>query len=157
MYECFYIIETSPNWYQLRTLQSHTCVSCGRDLEKLLEKVTLYTMKYKTVEKVERVLKKINYGRGHGVSIEALEGYKEQYKKDYVKFNDLIEKAVKEGKERAKTSTPYHRIKKSFKPVAVATVVEEEPVKVHVPKVVARSTPVTVPPVKSGRKKFMFK
>ena len=40
MYDLFYIIEVSPQWYNLIVKDTHYCITCGSDLELL--KRTIY-------------------------------------------------------------------------------------------------------------------
>lgn len=112
MENCFYITETSENWYQLRTKESHSCICCGRELDKILEKVVFYTKKHKNSGEIEKKMRKINYGKGRKVSEEQLEYYKKMEIRDSDRFKTLIEEAITAGMEQKKGINRKKAVKK---------------------------------------------
>lgn len=56
MRNLFIIIQLSPDWYMLLLRDSLYCISCGGDLEKIYSIIRKYVKKYKTKEKLLKVV-----------------------------------------------------------------------------------------------------
>ena len=128
MYDLFYIIEVTPQWYNLLVRDTHYCLACGSDLEVFKRTIYKYVRKYKVEDRVYRALR--------GLSTKGLVPPKvfEQRRKDYLSgkhevFSDLVRGVVSEALKDNRKDTPYHHAKKK-----VRTVPHEE-------KAVARSLP----------------
>ena len=120
MYDLFYIVETSPQWYNLILTGTHYCVACGGDLEKIKKTIHSYVRKYKIEERVYRALKDTE-GGGKVAPMTY-----EQRRKDYLSgkhlvFNDLIREVVSSAIKENRQDTPYHHAKKKVRTVTPPT------------------------------------
>ena len=128
MTSAFYITEPNEGLYNLRLVSNHLCLSSSRDLNTLLERVASYTKQYKTPEKLERRMKKLNYNRGVKISPEGIKALIKLYERDKDKYNDLIELTVKEALPQ-KNSTSKSPFKPRKKESGVLIPEETKPVK----------------------------
>lgn len=111
MKDLFYIVEVRPQWYNLIVKDTHYCVSCGSDLEKIKRTIYNYVRKYKVDERVLRAL------RGLEDSGRVPPTVFEKRQKDYdsgkhIVFNDLVRGVVEEALKENRKDTPYHKTKK---------------------------------------------
>ena len=116
MYDLFYIIEVSPQWYNLIVKDTHYCIACGSDLEKIKRTIHKYVRKYKIEDRVYSALKGLeDCGKVPPTVLE-------QRRKDYLSgkhlvFNDLIRGVVAEAIKENRQDTPYHHAKKKVRTV----------------------------------------
>lgn len=116
MYDLFYIVEVSPQWYNLIVRGTHCCVSCGADLEKIKRTLYNYVRKYKTEDKVYRVLSSLE---GGGKVSPATYNLREDYCKvglDLV-FKDLVRGVVSQALKDNRHDTPYHHTRNKVRTV----------------------------------------
>lgn len=147
MYELFYLIEVTPQWYNLIVKDTHYCVGCGSDLETLKGTIYKYVRKYKTEDRVYRALS--NLSDGGRVCTTVLEARKKDYLSGkHLVFNDLIRGVVAQALKDNRQDTPYHHAKKKVRTVAPVEQVaarslpplNDQPAK----KVVGKITPLKV-------------
>lgn len=117
MYDLFYIVEVTPHWYNLIVKDTHYCVACGSDLEKMKVLVYNYVRKYKIEDRVYSALRGLSDGGRVPPTTY------EQRKKDYLSgkhlvFNDLIRGVVAQALKDNRQDTPYHHAKKKVRTVA---------------------------------------
>ena len=122
MYDLFYIIEVSPQWYNLIVKDTHYCIACGSDLEPLKRTIYKYVRKYKIEDRVYRVLRGLS--DGGRVCPSTLTQRQEDYLKGkHLVFNDLVRGVVAQALKDNRQDTPYHHAKKKVRavtPVEVA-------------------------------------
>lgn len=116
MYDLFYIVEVRPQWYNLIVRGTHCCISCGADLEKIKRTLYNYVRKYKTEDRVYKVLSGLE---GGGKVSPATYHMREDYCKvglDLV-FSDLVRSVVSQALKDNRKDTPYHHARKKVKGV----------------------------------------
>ena len=122
MYDLFYIVEVTPQWYNLIVKDTHYCIACGSDLEVFKRTIYNYVRKYKIEDRVYRVLRGLSDG-GH-VPLTVFEKRREDYLSGrHLVFNDLVRGVVAQALKDNRQDTPYHRTKKKVRavtPVGVA-------------------------------------
>lgn len=111
MYDLFYIIEVSPQWYNLIVRDTHYCVACGGDLDQLKRTIYSYVRKYKVKDRVYRVLSGLESG---GTVSPATFGRRAQLYDSgaHFTFEDLVRGVVSEALKENRQDTPYHHAKK---------------------------------------------
>ena len=115
MKDLFYIVETSPNWYNLRTTTDHYTLSFGSNLNTLLSVVYRYCVTFKTRE---RFLKRLREFDDKGLPPKTTaEYYKKQYEERGHLYDDLISEQVEKAMEYLKENTPYKRVRKKRTPL----------------------------------------
>ena len=121
MYDTFYIVETSPQWYQLRLIDTHYCVGCGGSLDRHLKVIKKYVKKYKTSENVYRAVRNTEDGGRMGLA--TYEQYKGHYDSGlYRPYKDLIKAAVSQAKQEDKENSVFNRVKRRVRPVVETTI-----------------------------------
>lgn len=122
MYDLFYIIEVSPQWYNLIVKDTHYCIACGGDLEPLKRTIYNYVRKYKTEDRVYRVLSGLSDG-GRVPPTTYDHRHKDYISGKHLVFNDLVRGVVAQALKDNRQDTPYNRTKKKVRtitPVGVA-------------------------------------
>lgn len=110
MYDVFYIIEVSPQWYNLILTSSHYCVACG-DLDTLKRTIHKYVRKYKVEERLNKTIKRLSdSGYVHPTTYEQRKRLYDSG--EHIVFNDLIRGVVGEALKENRRDTPYHHTKK---------------------------------------------
>ena len=129
MFNSFYIIK--DGWFQLLLKDSHYCVSCG-DYEDILAALGRYVRKYKTPDRLERAIAKINYGKGAIVDDSVIEQRKGLLVAESFKYEDDIRRVIEEaftevrGEGLVKYKKTQEKLSKS-KGVLLNKVVKETP------------------------------
>ena len=122
MYDLFYIIEVTPQWYNLIVKDTHYCIACGDDLEVFKRTIYNYVRKYKIEDRVYRVLRGLSDG-GH-VPPTVFEKRREDYLSGrHLVFNDLVRGVVAQALKDNRQDTPYHRTKKRVRTITPVGVV----------------------------------
>ena len=111
MKDLFYVVEPEDHWYTLCVKDTHYCVSCGDDLNTVMEMVYKYVRKYKTKDRLMRTLSLLS---DRGKTSPAV---REKRQKDYdlgkhMCFNSLVEDTVLRALKDNREDTPYNRVKK---------------------------------------------
>ena len=116
MYDLFYIIEVTPQWYNLIVKDTHYCIACGSDLEVFKRTIYNYVRKYKIEDRVYRTLRGLN--DGGTVPLTVLEKRREDYLSGrHLVFNNLVRGVVEQALKDNRQDTPYHHAKKRVKVV----------------------------------------
>lgn len=123
MYDLFYIVEVRPQWYNLIVKDTHFCIACGGDLEKIKRTIYNYVRKYKIEDRVYSALKDLDCGG------KVAPATYEQRRKDYLSgkhlvFNDLIREVVSSAIKDNRHDTPYHHAKKKVKTITTPPTVK---------------------------------
>lgn len=122
MYDLFYIVEVSPQWYNLILKDTHYCIACGSDLESMKRTIHHYVRKYKTEDRVYRAISGLS--DGGRVSPATYDQRQKVYDSGkHLVFNDLVRGVVAQALKDNRQDTPYHRTKKKVRtvtPVGVA-------------------------------------
>lgn len=126
MQDLFYIVEVKPQWYNLIVKDTHYCVACGSDLEKMKRLVYKYVRKYKIEDRVYKALSGLSdSGR---VPPTVLEMRRNDYLSGkHTVFNDLVRGVVEEALKDNRKDTPYHHAKKKVKAITPHTEVRTSP------------------------------
>lgn len=121
MYDLFYILEVTPQWYNLLVRDTHCCIACGRDLEVFKRTIYNYVRKYKIEDRVYKALNGLSDGGRVPPTVFS------QRQEDYTSgkhlvFNDLIRGVVVQALKENRKDTPYHHAKKKVRTVPHNTV-----------------------------------
>lgn len=126
MYDLFYIVEVTPQWYNLILKDSHYCVACGSDLEAFKRTIYKYVRKYKMEDRVFKALKETE--SGGKVPPTVYEKRRQDYLSGkHIVFNDLIRGVVSEALKDNRHDTPYHHAKKKVRTITPPHVVRSSP------------------------------
>ena len=121
MFDVFYILAFDDGWYQLIVRDTHYCVSCGPDLNRILKVVEDYVKKYRTRDRLLRALSRLD--GGGKVSIFTLSTRKEYFRnhgKDYEHvINEVIKSALAEAREYDRRNSPLVRTRTILKKAGV--------------------------------------
>lgn len=143
MKETFYIIEVSPQWYNLLVKDSHFCLACGTDLEVLKKTIYNCVRKYKTEDRLNRVIEELS-NSGQIAPSTFNQRQKDFDSGKHLVFEDLVEEVVAEALKDNRKDTPYHRVKERLS-TSVTSVkarsISTDPVTT---RVVKRVTPLAV-------------
>lgn len=144
MKDLFYIIEVSPQWYNLILKRTHYCIACGDDLEMFKRTIHKYVRKYKVPDRVYRVLKGLS-DSGH-VPPTVYEMREKSYLSGkHLVFEDFIRGVVEEALKENRKDTPYHHTKKKVVKVTPPTTVVNTTTNTKEVKVVVKKiTPLKV-------------
>jgi dTDP-4-dehydrorhamnose reductase len=127
MIDAFYIVETSPNWYQLRLCESHICLSAGRDFQKRLDIVKKYVKKFKTAERLAMFVDHlreenpdspvyITHNRdGKEIINNTVRQRRSEYDEVGRAFDDIIKETVKEALQELRDDNPVKKNKMRIK------------------------------------------
>lgn len=123
MYDLFYILEVTPQWYNLIVKNTHYCVGCGSDLETLKGTIYKYVRKYKVEDRVFKALSGLSDGGRVPPTVF------NQRQKDYLSgkhlvFNDLVRGVVSTAIKDNRQDTPYHHAKKKVRTITHSPVVQ---------------------------------
>ena len=126
MYDLFYILEVSPQWYNLIVKDTHYCVACGNDLEVFKRTIYNYVRKYKIEDRVYRALSGLESG-GTVPPTVYVKRQQDYLSGKHLVFNDLIRGVVSEALKDNRQDTPYHHAKKKVRTITPLTVVAASP------------------------------
>lgn len=123
MQELFYIVNVGEgeDWYRLHYKPTHSCLGGFNDYEPLLKTAERLVKKYKTPEKINRVVSKIS-GVMSKATLQRYEKDYEDYEDCEVELNDIVEKSLRKIKESHplfKTLKRYKENPDSFKSTIV--------------------------------------
>lgn len=142
MKDLFYIVEVSPQWFNLRTTTDHYTLAFGSNVDRLLEVVYKYCVKYKTEE---RLVKRLRQFEDKGMTPQkTLEYYKKQYSERGHLFDHLIREQVEKAIQYNKENTPFKKAKKKVTPLIKIT-----------PRDEVKETTTLVPHKRRGLKKIV--
>ena len=147
MYDLFYILEVRPQWYNLILKDTHYCVACGGDIEKIKRTIYNYVRKYKIEDRVYQAISGLE--DGGKVPHSAFSRRHHHYiHGDHLVFNDLVRGVVEQAIKDNRKDTPYHHAKKKVRTIVPRTLVasplppqnEVKVVKKIVPHKIKRTT-----------------
>lgn len=111
MTNLFYVVEVKDQWYNLCISRTHYCLSCGSDLDTILNVVYKYVRKYKTAERFLEAVLKLE-GNGN-ISVPTQEQRQERYDLgEHLVFNPLLKDTVQRALKDNREDSPYNRVKK---------------------------------------------
>lgn len=129
MYEEFYIIYNSNSgWYQLIVRGTHFCISCGPDLNRILEVLKRYVKTYRTKERLYKSLTALEWGCDvHPSTFDFREDY---YMKHGNDFKDLVRQvidlALAEAREEDRNNSPLRKAQKRLLKAGLAGKVSKD-------------------------------
>lgn len=149
MLDTFYIVgkntPVSGMWYKLLLKDSHFCISCGGDLDKILQVLKTYVKRYRTKDKLLKALSKLDYNK---VSPATFTQAEKEFKSSGDYYNDLVtdtvEQALRELREEDKANSPLKKAKRRLgkaginKSTSPAEKVEVAEKTITTPKVLAK-------------------
>lgn len=142
MFDVFYILHPNPTWYMLIIRDTHFCISCGDDLNKILNVLKRYVKEYKTKDKLLKAMRKLD-GQGK-VSPATYEQRETAFREHGHEFKDLInktvEEAINEARVEEKTNSPLYKAKTRLKKAGGV-------VNVSIEEMVATVEPVRTPAI----------
>lgn len=118
MKDVFYILYSEENdWYQLILTGTHYCVSCGPSLDKLLEKVHDYIVRYKTKDSIYRAMSHLDdHGKVHRNTYMQREQAYKDYGGQYKELIDaVVEDSMREVRQWQKEHSPLRKVQKRLK------------------------------------------
>lgn len=126
-------------WYMLMVTETHFCISCGSDLEKILANLKKNVKRNRRPERLLRELSGLECGgRISPATFEQREEWYRSHGQDYAHLvKSTVEEALHEAREEDKKNSPLrkttNRLKKVGRITAVAKTVEEQPKKDSTP------------------------
>lgn len=114
MTSAFYLTATesfSGTWYMLLLRRTHFCISCGTDLDKILQVLKSYVKDYRIEHRLLSAMDKLDCGgRVSPATFEQREEYYQEHSEDY---EDLVEsvvlEALAEAREEDKMNSPLNK------------------------------------------------
>lgn len=142
MNDLFYIREVREGYFLLLIKDTHYCLSTG-SLESVLSMVTSYTKRFKTRDRLLRKVRSLeDRGRVSRHWVEEFELWCHENPEEIARYEPLINKAIKEGEDFNKSSSPSGRMKKLVKkrPYVKKVIPEEEevPIRTFTPKLIRK-------------------
>lgn len=120
MTNTFYIAEyenTGKPWYQLLVRDTHFCISCGSDLDKILTVLKDYVKTYRTKDKLLRILSGLEcQGKVSPATFSQREDYYLAHGEDYADLVDrVVHESMREAREEDKANSPLKKTKARLK------------------------------------------
>lgn len=137
MTTAYYIAHSTTvggTWYMLLVRDTHFCISCGSDLDKIITSLRRNVKRNKTKERLLRELSGLDCGGK--VSPATFEQREEWYRAHGEDYADLVKstvvEALREAREEEKENSPLRkattRLKRAGRMTAFAKTVEEKEV-----------------------------
>lgn len=142
MTNTFYICATeniSGTWYMLIVRDTHFCVSCGGDLNKILTVLRRYVKRERTKERLLRELSGLDCGgKVSPATFNQREEYYQAHGKDYEDLvHSTVVEALQEAREEDKKNSPLrkttNRLKKVGRISPIEKTIKETPKEVPIP------------------------
>lgn len=118
-------------WYMLIVRETHFCISCGSDLERILDNLKKNVKRNRRPERLLRELSGLDCGgKVSPATFEQREEWYRQHGKDYADLvHSTVVEALHEAREEDKANSPLrkttNRLKKVGRIKAVAETIEE--------------------------------
>ncbi len=110
----FYILQTEKDWYQLRVVRTHFCVACGSKVPLLLNTVYKYVRKFKSAERMYKVLDDLSCG-GKAYPSEYDRVSKLYLSGEGLVHSEDLKRTIARAIEDNRQDTPYNNTKKKVK------------------------------------------
>lgn len=126
-------------WYMLIVRDTHFCISCGSDLDRILNNLKKSVKRNRRPERLLRELSGLDYGgKVSPATFEQREEWYRQHGEDYADLvHSTVVEALHEAREEDKENSPLrkttNRLKKVGRIKAVAETIEETPQKTPEP------------------------
>lgn len=123
MLNSFYITATketsSRTWYQVLLKDTHFCMSCGTDLDSLLEGLKTIVKTYRTRQRLDRALMSMTYpAKVSEPTFRQRSAYYAEHGEDYEDLvHSTVLQALEEAREEDKRNSPYNKTKRKIKKV----------------------------------------
>lgn len=142
MFDTFYIahhINGASPWYMLIVKDTHFCLSCGSDLNKITTSLRRCVMRTRTRERLLNELEGLECGgRISPATFEQREKYYREHGRDYEDLvHSTVSEALREAREEDKKNSPLRkttsRLKKAGRITPIKKTIEESPKEVSSP------------------------
>lgn len=142
----FYLTATESiggTWYQLIIRDTHFCVSCGSNLERILEVLKSYVKQYRTKERLLRAMRDLDCGgKVSPATFEHREDYYKIHGKDFESLlTTIIGEAQKEAREEEKANSPLRKAKARLTKAGGVKTIETKPVEETTPPQTTKDSP----------------
>lgn len=136
MTNTFYIAETKSNsgsWYMLIVRDTHFCITCGSDLDKVVKSLKRCVKRTRTRERLFKELRGLDCkGRVSPATFDQREQYFREHGEDYADLvHSTVVEAIREAKEEDKKNSPLRKTTNRLKKVGLSplakTVVDSSP------------------------------
>ena len=124
MFDTFYIAHNETlggTWYMLIVKDTHFCISCGSDLDRIVESLRRCVKRHKSKERLLRSLRGLDDGgRVSPATYEQREKWFQSHGEDYADLvHSTVVEALREAREEEKKNSPLRkttiRLKKAGK------------------------------------------
>lgn len=120
-----YIFECEPGWYVACMRDSHFCISCGKSLQSILDVITSYAIRFKTIE---RVYKELSKGSAKGIVPRSIfESREKVYLSEGSKYSSEVQEAWDKGLEYLRNNTANKKVGKLLSKAPVKRLVSSPP------------------------------
>lgn len=147
MLNTFYLMTTkehSSPWYMLMVRDTHFCLSCGDELERILTLIKDYVKTYRTRERLFRALSELD---GQGIvspaTFDQREDYFRAHGEDYVDLvHSVVLEALAEARQEDKANSPLNKARTRLqKAGGVKTIVKSQEVSPKVDSTPTKDSP----------------
>ena len=114
-------------WYRLIARDSHFCIACGSDLDKITKCLWKNAKRYKTRERLNRAISELDCGgKVSPATFEQSEEWYRLHGKDYADLvHSTVVGALREAREEEKANSPLRKTTNRLKKVGVIKAVAE--------------------------------
>lgn len=114
MLNTFYLMTTKEHsslWYMLMVRDTHFCLSCGDELERILTLIKDYVKTYRTRERLLRVLSELDgQGKVSPATFDQREDYFRAHGEDYMDLvHSVVLEALAEARQEDKVNSPLNK------------------------------------------------
>lgn len=125
MHEHFYIVESSPGWFQLLVGESLFCLSAGGNLETLYSTLRGYVLKYRTSFRLLKAVHSVEKSYPHSAA--SFEHKKDLVKTTSLQFSQKIYEVVSEAIGDNKRTSLFAQNRRKKLSARDTYIVEETP------------------------------
>jgi hypothetical protein len=127
--DTFYIMETSPGWYQARMVKTHFCFSAGTDLQKRLDGISKLVTQHRTVEHILKSHEGEDGNNSNHMSVATTAQHLEQFSDRGHLYDDDILMAIQKGVKARVNKDPLAQSRKRLGALVRKSSPEKEVIK----------------------------
>lgn len=126
-YYIAYNNDSGKTWYMLIVRETHFCIACGSDLERITKSLRRSVKRLRTRERLMRALSGLDSGgKVSPATFEQREEWYRQHGKDYSDLvHSTVVEALQEAREEDKENSPLRKTTSRLKKVGVIKAVAE--------------------------------